>query len=44
MPGNFQVICGSMVSENHQLPASPETPEFMHNTPNYSIIAGSYEC
>ena len=28
MPGNFQVICGSMVSENGQLPASTETPVY----------------
>ena len=26
MPGDFQVICGSMVSENHWSPASTETP------------------
>ena len=26
MPGNFQVICGSMVGENGQSPASTETP------------------
>ena len=25
MPGNFQVICGSMVGENHRSPASTET-------------------
>ena len=27
MPGDFQVICGSMVGENRQSPASTETPE-----------------
>ena len=26
MPGNFQVICGSMVDKNRQSPASTETP------------------
>ena len=26
MPGDFQVICGSMVSENRWSPASTETP------------------
>ena len=26
MPGDFQVICGSMVSENRRSPASTETP------------------
>ena len=26
MLGDFQVICGSMVGENRQLPASTETP------------------
>ena len=26
MSGNFQVICGSMVGENGQLPVSTETP------------------
>ena len=25
MPGDFQVICGSMVGENRQSPASTET-------------------
>ena len=28
MPGDFQVIWGSMVDENHQSPASTETPEW----------------
>ena len=26
MPGDFQVICGSMVGENRRSPASTETP------------------
>ena len=26
MPGDSQVICGSMVGENHWSPASTETP------------------
>ena len=30
MLGDFQVICGSMFDENHQLPASTETPELAH--------------
>ena len=30
MPGDFQVICGSMVSKNCQLPASTETPVQLH--------------
>ena len=28
MPGDFQVICGSMVGENRRLPASTETPVY----------------
>ena len=27
MPGNFQIICGSMASENRWSPASTETPD-----------------
>ena len=27
--GNFQVICGSMVSKNHWSPASTETPDIL---------------
>ena len=39
MPGDFQVICGSMVGENCRSPASIETPEHTHththtHTPN----------
>ena len=26
MPGNFQVICGSMIGENRWSPATTETP------------------
>ena len=26
MPGDFQIICGSMVGENRRSPASTETP------------------
>ena len=28
--GNFQVICGSMVSKNHWSPASTETPDMCY--------------
>ena len=31
MPGNFLVICGPMVGENHQLPALAETPAHRKN-------------
>ena len=31
MPGNFQVICGSLVGENHWLPTLTETPEFVES-------------
>ena len=29
MPGDFQVICVSMVSKNHQSPASTETLDYI---------------
>ena len=29
LPGNFQVICGSMVNKNHQSPALTETPDML---------------
>ena len=31
MPGNFLVICGPMVGENHQLPALAENPAHRKN-------------
>ena len=36
MPGNFQVICGSMVGENCWLPASTETPAFLGTSEGFS--------
>ena len=32
MPGDIQVICGSMVGENRQSPASTETPDNLYVT------------
>ena len=32
MPGDFQVICGSMVSKNHWLLASTETPDLVYRS------------
>ena len=32
MPGDIQVICGSMVGKNRLLPASTETPEYGYTT------------
>ena len=37
MPGNFQVICGSMVGENLRLPVSNETPDLQQDFKSESI-------
>ena len=40
MPGNFQVIFGSLVSEIRRLSPSTETPAQVHDL-NYSLFAES---
>ena len=37
MPGDFQVICGSMVGENLQSPVSTETPDLQQDFKSESI-------
>ena len=39
MPSDIQVTCGSMVGENHQSPASTETPDNLYVTKiSYNLI------